>query len=74
MLSWALLGILGAGNAQQPLPPDHIVTLLDKGRVDLHSPLRWHGALRDEPARLPWGFGYEIDLSRVAIEGARTYG
>jgi hypothetical protein len=33
--------------------------------IDIHSPLRWHGTLRDEPATLPWGISYEIALTRV---------
>ena len=70
LLSWILLGVLGAGIAQQPLPPDHVVTLLDGDRIDLHSPLRWHGRLRDEPARLPWGYGYEIELAGVEYQNA----
>jgi predicted membrane metal-binding protein len=28
--------------------------------IDIHSPLRWYGTLRDEPATLPWGTSYEI--------------
>ncbi len=70
MLSWILLGFLGAGIAQQPLPASHIVTLVDSGRIDLHTPLRWHGRLGDEPARLPWGYGYEIELTAVEYQNA----
>jgi competence protein ComEC len=70
MLSWILLGILGAGIAQQPLPANHITTLVDSGRIDLHTPLRWHGKLRDEPARLPWGHGYEIELATVEYQNS----
>jgi competence protein ComEC len=70
MLSWILLGVLGAGIAQQPLPANHIVTLIDGGRIDLYTPLRWYGRLRDEPARLPWGYGYEIELAAVEYQNA----
>jgi competence protein ComEC len=70
ILSWILLGILGAGIAQQPLPANHITTLVDSGRIDLHTPLRWHGKLRDEPAHLPWGYGYEIELASVEYRNA----
>ena len=70
LLCWMLLGVLGAGIAQQPLPPDHILTLLDGNRINLHSPLRWHGRLRDEPAKLPWGYGYEIELTGVEYQSA----
>jgi competence protein ComEC len=70
LLSWVALGVLSAAIAQQPLPPDHVVRLVDNGPLDLHSPLRWYGTLRDEPARLPWGIGYEIELSGVDYHGA----
>lgn len=68
-LSWSLLGTLAAGIAEQPRPSDHVLMLLQSGRLDLKSPLRWHGRLRDEPARLPWGYGYEIELPGVDFEG-----
>jgi competence protein ComEC len=71
LLCWASLGVLGAVIAQQPLPSDHVVTVVDGGRLDLHSPLRWYGKLRDEPARLPWGYGYEIELSGVDYHGEK---
>src|SRR5262249_43832122 len=60
---------VSAGVAQQPLPPDHIIQLADENRIDLHSPLRWHGRLRDEPSRLPWGVAYDIDLTAVEPAG-----
>jgi competence protein ComEC len=68
--AWLLLGFLGAAIAEQPLPADHILTQLDTGKVDLATPLRWHGRLRDEPAHLPWGYGYEIKLNGVEFQGA----
>ena len=69
LLAWVALGVLSAGIAQQPLPSDHVVRLVDGDQLDLHSPLRWYGTLRDEPARLPWGYGYEIELSGVDYHG-----
>jgi len=68
LLAWTALGVAGAGIANQPKPPDHIVNLIEAGRVRLQTPLRWHGRLRDEPARLPWGYGYEIELTGVEYE------
>jgi competence protein ComEC len=70
MLSWTLLGVLSAGIAGQPLPPDHVIMLVDGSRINLHTPLRWYGRLRDERARLPWGCGYEIELSGVEYQNA----
>lgn len=69
-LIWLILGVLGAGIASQPRPADYVLSLVDAGRVDLKTPLRWHGRLRDEPARLPWGYGYEIELTGVEYEGS----
>ena len=68
--SWILLGFLGACVAEQPRPADHVTSLLEQKRLALASPLRWKGRLRDEPAKLPWGYGLEIDLSGVEFEGA----
>ena len=69
LLCWTSLGFLSACVAEQPRHPDYITTLVEGGRVRLETPLRWHGRLRDEPAKLPWGTGYEIELSGVDFEG-----
>ena len=70
LVSWSLLGFLGACVAEQPLPPDHVTALLAQGRLSLQTPLRWHGYLRDEPAKLPWGSGLEVDLAGVEFAGS----
>jgi len=70
LLSWTLLGFLAACVTEQPRPANHVMSLLEEKRLSLESPLRWHGRLRDEPARLPWGHGLEVDLARVEYEGA----
>jgi competence protein ComEC len=62
---WIFLGTLAALISGQPLPVTHIIRLIDAGRIDLHTPLRWYGTLRDEPTKLPWGFGLELDLAGV---------
>src|SRR6266571_1595954 len=67
-LGWVLLGFLAVCIAEQPRDADHIVSLLEQGRLPLKTPLRWIGNLRDEPTRLPWGYGYEIGLSGVEFE------
>jgi competence protein ComEC len=69
-LSWLILGVLGAGIANQPRTANYVLSLVEVGRVNLKTPLRWHGHLRDEPARLPWGYGYEIELTGVEYEGS----
>jgi competence protein ComEC len=70
LLSWVLLGLLGACVAEQPRDVDHVVSMMEQGRLPMKTPLRWHGRLRDEPTRLPWGYGYELDISGVEFEEA----
>jgi competence protein ComEC len=69
LLSWVSLGFIGAVISEQPRAADHVTSLVEQGQISLQTPLRWHGYLRDEPARLPWGYGYEIELSGVDYEG-----
>ena len=69
LLSWAGLGFLRVCIAEQPRDANHVLSLMEQGRLSLKAPLRWHGQLRDEPTRLPWGYGYEIEISGVEFEG-----
>src|SRR5258708_29092817 len=69
LLCWVMLGFLGVCIAEQPRDEDHVISLMERGQLPLKTPLRWHGHLRDEPTRLPWGYGYEIELSGVEMEG-----
>lgn len=79
--AWVGLGTFAALLAQQPLPSDHILNRIAASELDLHSPLRWHGRLREEPARLPWGYSLTLDLASVeandtslAVEGGLRVG
>jgi hypothetical protein len=54
-VSWILLGVLGTWVSEQPPSSAHVIGLVENGRIDLHTPLRWRGTLHDEPAKLPWG-------------------
>jgi competence protein ComEC len=69
-LAWVMLGVLAACIASQPRSAMHVSSLVASGRIALGTPLRWHGRLRDEPAKLPWGYGYEIALSGVDSQDA----
>jgi competence protein ComEC len=69
-LAWSMLGLLASSIAQQPRPATHVVSLIESRQIELKSPLRWHGQLRDEPTKLPWGIGYEISLSGVEYQEA----
>jgi len=67
--SWVAVGMLAAWVADQPRAPGHVVARIERGEISLQTPLRWHGALRDEPVKLPWGVAYDLDLSGVEYEG-----
>jgi competence protein ComEC len=69
LLAWIFLGVLSAAIASQPLAANHIARLVEDGQLNLGSPLRWHGLLRDEPARLPSGTGFDVDLIGVEYAG-----
>lgn len=49
LATWLVLGISGAAIANQPKPANYILNVLNAGEIDVHTPLRWHGMLRDEP-------------------------
>jgi hypothetical protein len=53
---WLTLGVLSSFIAQQPLPENHVLSLIAAKRLELGTPLRWYGRLRDEPVRLPWSY------------------
>ena len=65
LAGWVCLGAAAMVSALQPLPAEHILNRLAAGQIELKTPLRWFGHLRNEPAQLPWGVGLEMDLSGV---------
>jgi competence protein ComEC len=65
---WMSLGTVGMLLNEQPPASSYVLSVVQNRAVDLRSPLRWHGRLRDEPTRLPWGYGYEVELSGVDYE------
>lgn len=69
LLCWGMLGMAGVCIAEQPRRADHILSLVGAGKINLKSPLRYYGRLADEPEKLPWGAGYNIELSGVDHEG-----
>jgi hypothetical protein len=69
LLCWVMLGVAGVCIQQQPRRVDHILSLVDAGKISLKSPLRSYGQLADEPEKLPWGERYDIELSGVDYQG-----
>ena len=71
LAGWLALGMLAAVIAGRPLPPEQVLARIAANQIPQHTPLRWHGVLRDEPSRLPWGYG--MDLSLAGVETANGY-
>jgi hypothetical protein len=69
LLCWVMLGVAGVCIHEQPRRLDHILSLAEAGKISLKSPLRYYGRLADEPEKLPWGEGYDIELSGVDHQG-----
>ncbi|MGB7494026.1 MAG: DNA internalization-related competence protein ComEC/Rec2 [Candidatus Acidiferrum sp.] len=71
LAAWMGLGILAGVLANQPLPAEHVLSRFAAHQIPQKTPLRWHGTLRGEPSRLPWG--YSLDLSISGVETADGY-
>jgi competence protein ComEC len=69
LLCWGMLGVAAVCIQEQPRRSDHVLSLVDAGKIDLKTPLRYYGQLADEPEKLAWGVGYDIELSGVEYEG-----
>jgi hypothetical protein len=69
MLCWFSLGTAAICIEEQPRAAGHILSFVDAGKINLKSPLRFYGRLRGEPEKLPWGTGYDIELSGVEPAG-----
>ncbi len=67
-LIWCVLGIVAAVLALRPAPPNHVISLIETGRLSLADPLEWRGQLMEEPRRLPWGTRLEVALRSVSFE------
>src|SRR5438477_914650 len=65
LVAWLTLGWAAAAITSEPQPANYVVNLIDANKIDLQTPLRWRGTLRDEPAILPWGVSMEIALAEV---------
>jgi competence protein ComEC len=65
LAAWILLGVFAACLAEQPLPREHVLVRMAAGQISSKVPLRYVGRMRSEVAHMPWGYGLELDLSRV---------
>jgi hypothetical protein len=63
-----MLGV-AAACIQEPRRADRVLNLVNAGKINLKTPLRYYGQLADEPEKLARGVGYDIELAGVEYEG-----
>jgi competence protein ComEC len=69
LLGWVATGALAFSLAQHAQPANLASSMIEDGRLDASQPLRWRGVLREDPARLPYGVRFEVELEDVSISG-----
>jgi competence protein ComEC len=70
--AWLLLGQLAVRLERKSTPPNLANALIESGKLDVSTPLRWRGRLRNDPLELPWGKRYEINLEEVGFADVTT--
>ena len=63
--AWLSLGLAASNLERASVPPNLASTLIESGKLDAGTALRWRGRLRGDPLQLPWGMRYEINLETV---------
>jgi len=63
--AWLSLGISASNLERASVPPNLASTLIESGKLDSDTALRWRGRLRGDPLQLPWGTRYEVNLDEV---------
>src|ERR1700692_4753438 len=63
--AWLSLGMAASNLERASVPPNLASTLIESGRLDAETALRWRGRLRGDPLQMPWGMRYEINLEEV---------
>ncbi len=63
--AWLSLGMAATNLERVSVSPNLASTLIESGKLDAGTTLRWRGRLRSDPLQLPWGMRYEIDLDEV---------
>src|SRR5579863_9761287 len=70
--AWVLLGIAASKLERASAPPNLASALIESGKLDAGTALRWRGHLRSNPLELPWGVRFEIDLAEVETSAGIT--
>ena len=63
--TWLSLGMAASHLERVSVPSNLASTLIESGKLDSSTALRWRGRLRSDPLPLPWGMRYEISLDEV---------
>jgi competence protein ComEC len=69
---WFSLGITASSLERASVPANLASALIESGKLDAETALRWRGRLRGDPLKLPWGTRYEIDLEEVETAAGAT--
>ena len=64
-VAWLCLGYASAGLERISAPANLASSLIESGKLDSSTALRWRGRLRSDPLALPWGTRYEINIHEV---------
>ena len=70
--AWLAVGIAASSLERASVPQDLASSLIESGKLDSATALRWRGRLRGDPLQLPWGTRYEINLEEVESSGGVT--
>ncbi len=70
--AWLSLGMAASNLERASMPPNLASTLIETGKLDAETALRWRGRLRGDPLALPWGTRYEINLEEVESSAGVT--
>ncbi len=70
--AWLSLGVAASMLERASVSPNLAGTLIESGKLDAETALRWRGRLRSDPLALPWGVRYEIDLEEVESSAGVT--
>lgn len=70
--AWLFLGVVASHLERASVPGNLARSLIESGKLDSETALRWRGRLRGDPLDLPWGKRYEIDLEEVETSAGVT--
>ncbi len=70
--AWVSLGFTALRLERVSKPANQASALIESGKLDSGTALRWRGRLRSDPLSLPWGIRYELGLEGVETSAGVT--